>query len=150
MERTLASATAILCVLAVLVPKSAAAEVLSPDELRGPGPIGQDTPPPRCHAVRMGSDYPYEAKRRVEALIETLEPLVAKDSEQEIRGIAVPVFEATLDVLKEALPDDPVVQKVIGAYELEFETGEPVRAVDALLVARQVDAGIGPYPIAIA
>ncbi|MCP3911835.1 MAG: hypothetical protein GY713_12870 [Actinomycetia bacterium] len=91
----------------------------------------------------MGSDYPYEAKRRVEALIETLEPLVAKDSEQEIRGIAVPVFEATLDVLKEALPDDPVVQKVIGAYELEFETGEPVRAVDALLVARQVTPASG-------
>ncbi len=97
----------------------------------------------------MSSDYPYEAKRRVEALIETLEPMVAKDSEQEIRGIAIPVFEATLDVLKEALPDDPVVQKVIGAYEHEFATGEPVRAVDALLVVRQVDAGIGPYPIHI-
>jgi hypothetical protein len=95
-------------------------------------------------------DYPYEAKRRVVALIETLEPLVKRDSEQEIRGVAVPVLEATIDVLRGALPDDPVVKAVVGAYAHEIETGEPVRAVDALLVARQIDAAIGPYPIVIA
>jgi hypothetical protein len=95
-------------------------------------------------------DFPYEAKRRVVALIETLEPMVKRDSEQEIRGVAVPVFEATLDVLKSALPDDPVVTAVVGAYAHELETGESVRAVDALLVARQIDAAIGPYPIVVA
>lgn len=99
----------------------------------------------------MGSDeFPYEAKRRVLALIETLEPMVKRDPEQEIRGIAVPVFEASIDVLREALPEDPVVKAVVGAYAHEIETGEPVRAVDALLVARQIDAAIGPYPIAVA
>ncbi len=73
----------------------------------------------------MGSDqaFPYEAKRRVLALIKTLEPLVKRDPEQEIRGVAVPVFEATLDVLKGALPDDPVVAAVVGAYAHEIETG---------------------------
>jgi hypothetical protein len=38
----------------------------------------------------------------------------------------------------------------VGAYAHEIETGEPVRAVDAFLVARQIDAAIGPYPIVIA
>jgi hypothetical protein len=42
------------------------------------------------------------------------------------------------------------VNAVVGAHAHEIETGEPVRAVDALLVARQIDAAIGPYPIAIA
>jgi hypothetical protein len=98
----------------------------------------------------QSKDFPYEAKRRVVALIETLEPMVKRDPEQEIRGVAVPVFEATLDVLKSALPDDPVGTAVVGAYAPELETGEPVRAVDALLVARQIDAAIGPYPIVVA
>jgi hypothetical protein len=75
--------------------------------------------------------------------------MVKRDPEQEIRGVAVPVLEATIEVLKDALPDDPVVAAVVGAYAHEIETGEPVRAVDALLVARQIDAAIGPYPIAI-
>ena len=71
--------------------------------------------------------YPYEAKRRVQALIETLEPMVKRDPEQEIRGIAVPVLEATLDELRSSLPDDRVVQAVVGAYAHEIETGEPSR-----------------------
>jgi hypothetical protein len=95
-------------------------------------------------------EYPYDAKRRVVALIETLEPMVNRDPEQEIRGVAVPVFEATLDLLRDSLSDDPVVSAVVGAYAHELETGEPVRAVDALLVARQIDAAIGPYPIVVA
>jgi len=100
--------------------------------------------------VSSDDGYPYEAKRRVVALIETLGPLVERDSEQEICGVAVPVLEATLDVLRDALPDDPVVAAVVGAYDHEIATGESVRAVDALLVARQIDAAIGPYPISIA
>ena len=95
-------------------------------------------------------EYPYDAKARVGALLETLGPIVQRDPEQEIRGIAVPVLEATLEVLKRALPDDPVVVAVVGAYEHEISTGEPVRAVDALLVAKQIDAAIGPYPLTIA
>ena len=95
-------------------------------------------------------EYPYEAKRRVVALLEALGPASQRDPEQEIRGIAVPVLEATLDVLKGTLQDDPVVLAVVGAYEHEIATGEPVRAVDALLVAKQIDAAIGPYPLVIA
>ncbi len=95
-------------------------------------------------------DYPYEAERRVTALIEALEPMAKADSEQEIRGVAVPVLEATLEVLRETLAEDPVAGAVVSAYEHGIATGEPVRVVDALLVARQIDAAIGPYPISIA
>jgi hypothetical protein len=63
--------------------------------------------------------------------------------------MAVPVLQTTIEELKAALPDDPVVASVIGAYEHEIQTGEPVRAVDALLVARQIDAAIGLYPTGI-
>lgn len=94
--------------------------------------------------------YPYDVKRRVTALIETLESIVKLDSEQKIMGMAVSAFEAVIDELKKALPDDPIATAAIGAYEYELRTGEPVRAVDALLVARQFDAAIGPYPIAVA
>ena len=44
------------------------------------------------------SDYPYEAKRTVQALIEVLEPFVECDPEQEIRGIVVPLVEAAHSV----------------------------------------------------
>ena len=43
------------------------------------------------------SDYPYKAKRRVEALIDSCETLVKPDPEQEVQGLAVPVLEASLD-----------------------------------------------------
>ena len=80
-------------------------------------------------------------------LITTLEPMANADGEQEITGIAVPVFEAAIDANKAEMADDPVVQATVGAYQHEIETGEPVRAFDALLVARQLDAAIGPRPM---
>jgi len=93
--------------------------------------------------------YPYEAKRRVVALIESLELMAVKDTEQEVRGIAVPVLKATLAYLKTITPEDPVVQSLIEPYLWEAEGDDPVRVVDALLVARQFDAAIGPYPLVV-
>jgi hypothetical protein len=50
-----------------------------------------------------------------------------------------------------ALGDDPVVAAVGGIISVEtIEAGEPVRAIDALLVAQQLDAAIGPRPISFA
>lgn len=84
------------------------------------------------------------ARRRVKAMIQSLEPLVESDPEQEVTGIAVPVLEAAVDAIKAVLPDDPVVLAVQGAYQHEIETGEPVRAADALFVARQLAAALPP------
>lgn len=96
-------------------------------------------------------NFPYEAKRRVEALISSLEKLIARDPEQEVRGIALPVLDAAVRSIKEALPGDPVVASIVEIFSADvIGEGEPVRAADMLVVAEQLDAAIGPHPIVIA
>jgi hypothetical protein len=95
--------------------------------------------------------YPYKAKDRVQALAKTLRTMVERDPEQEVQGIAVPVLDAAIEDIKAALPNDPVVLAVSGIISPEtLETGEPVRAIDALLVVEQLDAAIGHRPVQIA
>jgi hypothetical protein len=85
------------------------------------------------------------------ALIETLEPLTKRDPEQEVQGIALPVLDAVIEAARVARPDDPVVQSARGIITpQQIESGEPVRAADALLVAKQLDAAIGAYPPVVA
>jgi hypothetical protein len=99
----------------------------------------------------MSRDYPYTAKRRIEQLIEALTTLIARDPEQEVRGLAIPVVDAALNDVKQALPDDPVVQSLVEVFSADvIGEGEPVRAADMLVVAKQLDAAIGPYPLVVA
>jgi hypothetical protein len=98
----------------------------------------------------MSEDYPYDAKRRVTALIDVLEKLVKRDPEQEVQGIALPVLAASLSALKDAVPHDPVVVSVVELMSADvIGAGDPIRAADMLMVATQLDAAIGPYPIGI-
>ncbi|MFD7161333.1 hypothetical protein ACFV9C_42575 [Kribbella sp. NPDC059898] len=93
------------------------------------------------------TDYPYDAKRRIEALISSLRTLIARDPEQEVQGIALPVLDAAIGSIKAALPDDPVVAAVADLISADLiGSGEPVRAADMLVVAEQLDAAIGPEP----
>jgi hypothetical protein len=62
----------------------------------------------------VAEDYPYEAKHKIVALIETLEPLTKRDPEQEVQGIALPVLDAVIEAARAARPDDPVVQSARG------------------------------------
>jgi hypothetical protein len=95
--------------------------------------------------------YPYDAKRRVEALIESLEVLTKRDPEQEVQGIALPVLDAALEAIKQAKPDDPVVRSLVELMSADFiGAGEPIRAADMLVVAKQLDAAIGKRPPLIA
>lgn len=96
----------------------------------------------------MEDGYPYDAHRKVKALIETLEALTKRDPEQEVQGIALPVLDAVIESVRAALPDDPVVDAVRGIVSAEqIALGEPVRAADALLVAKQLDVAMGePLP----
>ena len=97
----------------------------------------------------MGT-YPYEAKRQIAALTETLTIMMKRDPEQEVQGIALPVLDAVIEAVRQVRPNDPVVQAVRGVISVEqIESGEPVRAADALLVAKQLDAVIGPRPIRV-
>ncbi|WKX71291.1 hypothetical protein [Streptomyces sp. XD-27] len=99
----------------------------------------------------MSREYPYGAKQKTEALIKALEELTGRDPEQEVQGIALPVLDAVIEAVRAALPDDPVIAAVRGVISAEqIASGEPVRAADALLVARQLDAAIGPRPPLVA
>ncbi len=73
------------------------------------------------------------------------EKLAERDPEQEVRGMAVPVLDACLDAFKQHVPDDPVVQAIRAVLSPEaIADGEPMRAVDAALVAGQLAAALGP------
>lgn len=98
----------------------------------------------------MDREYPYELKRRVRALVSTLELAVAKDGEQELHSIAAATFDAVLSEARIELVDDPVIPRIPDIAVSMAEAGGGLRAVDALLVARQINAAIGPAPIVIA
>ncbi len=93
-------------------------------------------------------DYPHKAKERVENLIRGLTALQAKDPEQEVGGIALPVLDAVIETIKDDIGrDNPVVAAVAGIISPEtIELGEPIRAADALLVATMLDAELGDVP----
>jgi hypothetical protein len=56
-----------------------------------------------------------------------------------------------IESVRSARPDDPVVVAVRGIISADqIALGEPIRAADALLVAKQLDAAIGDYPLVIA
>ena len=60
----------------------------------------------------MDREYPYDLKRRVRALVSTLELAVTKDSEQELHSIAAAFFDAVLGEARIELADDPVVSRI--------------------------------------
>jgi hypothetical protein len=94
-----------------------------------------------------------DAQRRAEQLYNDVSRVADKDPEQEVRGIAVPVLDACLAALR-AVPevaDDPVITRMPDVYSVDsVEQGEPVRAVDALVVLGQIIAVIGEAPPGLA
>jgi hypothetical protein len=58
--------------------------------------------------------YPFDAKRRIQALIGSLRTMVQHDPEQEVQGMAVPVLDATLEAVKSVLAGDPIVDAIAG------------------------------------
>lgn len=86
-----------------------------------------------------------DARERCWALYRTLEGIANRDPEQEVRGMAVPVLAACLETFKTHVPDDPIGQAIRDVVSPEAVVeGEPVRAVDAALVAGQLARALGP------
>jgi hypothetical protein len=95
--------------------------------------------------------YPHAEKAKISALVRTLERLVDRDPDQEVQGIALPVLDAVIEAVRLVRPDDPVVKAARSVISPEqIESGEPVRAADALLVAKQLDTAIGGPPLPFA
>lgn len=86
-----------------------------------------------------------DARRRISRLRSDLQVLVDRDPDQEVWGLAIPVLDAVLKVVREALPDDPVLCQVRDFLSPEaVANGEELRAADALLIVGQVQAAIPP------
>jgi hypothetical protein len=91
---------------------------------------------------------PQDAYSRIHRLTETLRPIASRDPEQEVRGMAVPVMFAVLEAAKVALPNDPIVRAAWDQFSPELLIDEdPVRAVDALLVAEQLQEALYEPPL---
>ena len=81
-----------------------------------------------------------QARTMVGRLQKTLEGIVAKDQEQEVRGIALPVLDAVVAAAREwVTPGDPILDRFPGIISAEtIAEGEPLRAVDVLLAVEQL------------
>ncbi len=83
-------------------------------------------------------------------LYRDLERIAARDPEQEVRGMAVPVLDACLQAFKEFVPDDPIVAAIRDVVSADaIAEGDPVRVVDAVLVAGQLAAAIGAEKVPV-
>ena len=93
-------------------------------------------------------EYPYDAKKRVTTLIDTLTTIVKEDPDEKVQGMALPVLHAVIEAIKVgAGRDNEVVVSTAGVISPEaIASGTPIRAADALIVARILDGEIGPYP----
>jgi hypothetical protein len=88
-----------------------------------------------------------DAQKRAKQLYKDLSRIADRDPEQEVQGIALPVLDACIGALREVAADDPVVSRMQDVFSAEsVARGEPVRAVDALLVLGQIIAVIGSPP----
>jgi hypothetical protein len=86
----------------------------------------------------------WKARKTLTNLQTSLRLIVKKDSELEVRGMAIPVLDAALDMVRGALGNNPIVNAVAGVISVEtIEAGEPLRASDVLLVA---DMFLGALP----
>ena len=92
--------------------------------------------------------YPYDAKKRVTSLIEALTTVLKEDPDEKVQGMALPVLHAVIEAIKDGTGrDNEVVMSTAGVISPEaIASGAPIRAADALIVARILDGEIGPYP----
>lgn len=85
-----------------------------------------------------------QARRILNNLRDTLQKVTSRDPEQEVRGVALRPLDAALAAVRELIPDDPILTQVSDVISVEsIEEGEPLRAVDVLVV---VDILLGALP----
>ena len=93
------------------------------------------------------NEYPYEIKRRLVALEETLLAMMSKDSEQELTGVALHSADEVISEAKRYLSGN----NETGLIHVDMiESGEFHRVADVLILVSDLNARIGPYPIVFA
>jgi hypothetical protein len=89
-------------------------------------------------------------RAQVDQLLGLLQGITAKDQEQEVRGIALPVLDEILVQAREMFRDHPIIQRLYEVVSVEtIREGEPVRAVDALQAVGAINAALGPKPASV-
>ncbi|HEY3087072.1 MAG TPA: hypothetical protein VGJ59_03295 [Jatrophihabitantaceae bacterium] len=90
-----------------------------------------------------------DAQWRAEQLHDDLSRIAERDPEQEVQGLALPVLDACFTAFRTMpqVADDPVLSRMIDVFSAQtIAAGEPIRAVDALVVVGQIIAVIGKVP----
>lgn len=85
-----------------------------------------------------------DARRRVEQLYVDLQRLVDRDPEQEVLEDVLRVLDAVLQLVRDGLPDDPVVREVQSFYTARASADRELRAAEVLVIIGQVRAAIPP------
>lgn len=90
------------------------------------------------------------ARRHLTQLHADLKAIIQDDQEQEVRGIALPVVSEAIRVAYDLLTENRIVGVAIEPFSADvIAEGEPVRAVDALVVVGQLLAALGPEPSSV-
>jgi Glu-tRNA(Gln) amidotransferase subunit E-like FAD-binding protein len=90
----------------------------------------------------------WQARRLLTTLRQDLQTLVDRDPEQEIRGMAVATLDAALSAVRDLAADNVVLAKIRDVISAEaVEEGEPIRAVDVLLVVTTLLAVVPQPPV---
>jgi hypothetical protein len=95
------------------------------------------------------SPDPWTVRRRLDGLIRQLEGITKRDPEQEVQGIALQVLDAVIvDARALVSGDDQIAASIADLISPEsVERGDPIRAVDALLVVQTLRDSIRMPPI---
>lgn len=76
-----------------------------------------------------------------------LKELVARDPEQEVGGLALPLIDSVLREARERLPSESSLPaQIVDLISPEaIEAGEPIRAAEALVIVGQLLAALAHY-----
>jgi hypothetical protein len=86
-----------------------------------------------------------EARAILSNLETVLQVMSAKDPEQEVRGIAIPALDTALSAIRGLIPDSSVTAGINDIISpMTVAEGEPIRAVDALVVVSILIGAIPP------
>ena len=93
--------------------------------------------PLNCHARSMDLQQAADA---LNTFAHDLKPIVDRDPEQEVQGLALPIIDAVLAAARAHIPSgDPVLDLATELRTPEsVDSDETVRAVDALIAAGQI------------
>lgn len=83
----------------------------------------------------MSSISEYQARNILRQLKATLTEITKRDPEQEVQGIALAPLDAALSSIRDLIPNNPVLAQIEDVISpTAVEAGEPMRAVDVLIV----------------